>query len=367
MHTGGIQKVNVAADSETSESAAAVSNTGDKDSYAPGRIHADIVGVPLDERSDLAPLVERARKSIEDAVPENTRRAYESDLAHFFFWCTARRLSALPASPDVIALYMRDITDEGRNPTKKRRLKWATVQRACAAVCALHSRPGHGSPWDAAPVAAMRDALSRELGVRPTKKRAIDDALLARLCELAPPSMLGLRDRALLGIGWAGAFRRSELVGLEAADIVERAKKGIVLLVRTSKTDQESKGELVPIFFGRTEERCPVRSLDAWLEASGITSGPIFRALGRDDRLGNGALAPSAVADRVQHYVKLAGLEWKDYGGHSLRRGYVSTAVREGRSLDAIMVITRHRSHGTVRGYIESETLFERAGGAGLL
>lgn len=109
-----------------------------------------------------------------------------------------------------------------------------------------------------------------------------------------------------------------------------------------------------------------MRSLDAWLVASGISDGAIFRQLGRRQQLGV-RLSPEAVFDRVRHYAKRAGLPWKEFGGHSLRRGFITTAARRGRDLDSIMVTTRHRSVSTVRGYIERETLHERGAGEGLL
>src|SRR5207249_768702 len=103
-----------------------------------------------------------------------------------------------------------------------------------------------------------------------------------------------------------------------------------------------------------------------WLDASGITSGAIFRALGRDDRL-RGRLVASAVARRMKRYAKLAQLEWRDYAAHSLRRGFITTAARRGRDLDSIAVTSRHRSMSALRGYVERETIFERAAGEGLL
>ena len=111
---------------------------------------------------------------------------------------------------------------------------------------------------------------------------------------------------------------------------------------------------------------CPVRSLDAWLAATDITTGAVFRALRRDDRLGD-RITAATVADRVKHYAKLCGLDWRDFAAHSLRSGFVTTAARRGRDLDSIMVTTRHRSTATVREYVQRETIFERAAGEGLL
>jgi site-specific recombinase XerD len=267
-------------------------------------------------------------------------------------------LVALPATPETVVLYMRHLADEG--------LKMGTIERALAAISTGHVRVRYASLWTHPLVDDMRAALRRELGVQVNKKLAADDEVLRAMLDVLPTSLLGLRDRALLTVGWAGAFRRSELVALDVADIVERRPKGIALLVRRSKTDQEGRGERIPIFHSNREEHCPVRSLDAWLVAAGISEGAIFRALGRDERLGK-RLAPAAVADRVKHWVTVAGFEAESFAGHSLRSGFVTTAARRGKDLDAIMVTTRHRSVATVREYVQRETIFERAAGEGLL
>ena len=310
--------------------------------------------------SALADLVARAAKTLDDAVPVNTKRAYEGDLRRFAAWCTSAGLPAMPAAPATIAIYMRHLADTGH--------KVSTIVRAVGAIANAHTRAGRPSPWTHSLVADMRVALGRKLGVRPAKKCAAGDEVLRRMLAALPSAgLLALRDRALLTIGWCGAFRRSELVALDVAD-VSRAPKGLVVLVGRSKTDQEGAGEEIPIFFSNAAECCPVRSVDAWLVAAGISEGAIFRRLGRRQELGE-RLSPAAVLDRVKHYAKLAGLPFADFGfsAHSLRSGFITTAARRGRDLDSIMVTTRHRSERVARGYIQRETLHERGAGEGLL
>ncbi len=328
----------------------------DKSGYQGGSMESDTLAV-VSGAADLAPLVERTRQSLHDAVPPNTRRAYEGDLRRFASWCTGVGLAAMPASPETIVLYLRHLADAPH--------RVSTIERALAAICTAHVRAGLPSPWQHPLIDDMRTALRRELGVRPTKKVAADDEVLRRLLAVLPDSLLGLRDRALLTLGWAAALRRSELVAIDVED-VRRAPKGLVLLIPESKTDQERRGEEVPVFFSNNAEHCPVRSLDAWLATAGIAQGAIFRAVGRVERLGP-RLSAAAVADRVQHWAKRAGFDWREYAGHSLRSGFVTTAARRGKDLDSIMVTTRHRSTETLRGYIQRETLFERGAGEGLL
>jgi integrase len=264
----------------------------------------------------------------------------------------------MPTTPETIVLYMRLLADHGHAVS--------TIARAVAAICTAHTHAGFSSLWKHPLVADMLNALRRELGTRPKKKKNADDDVLRKLVSVLPTSLIGIRDRALLTLGWTGALRRSELVALDVADVT-RAPKGLVILVCVSKTDQERRGEEIPIFYSNDPALCPVRSLDAWLEASGITCGPIFRALGRGDRLGSSALGAATVADRVKHYAKVAGLDAHEFAAHSLRRGFISTAARRGRDLDSIMVTSRHRSVSTLREYIERESIFERGAGEGLL
>jgi integrase len=309
------------------------------------------------EDSALAGLAQRTRRTIQDAVPRNTRVGYEGDLRRFAAWCTVMGLAAMPAEPGTIAMYMRALADAGR--------EWSTIQRALAAICTAHTRAGRPSPWGHRLVKDMRAALRRELGTRPKKKKAAHDELLRQMLAVLPGTLLGIRDRALLTLGWCAARRESELVALDVPDVT-RAPKGLTLLVRSSKTDQDAAGEEVPVFFSNAAEHCPVRSLDAWLAASGISEGAIFRRLGRRQQLGE-RLVAEAVCARVKHWALVAGLDPGSFGGHSLRSGFITTAARRGRDLDSIMVTTRHRSERTVRGYIERETLHERGAGEGLL
>lgn len=308
--------------------------------------------------AELAALVEHTRATLDKAVPQNTRRAYEGDLRRFANWSVALGLEPLPASPATVAIYLRALANQG--------YKYSTIERALAAICTAHVRAGHASPWMHAHVADIRARLKVELGVRPQKKRAADEEILRQLLSVVPANrLLGLRDRAMLTIGWCAALRRSELVALDVTDVT-RAPKGGVVFLEKSKTDQERHGEEVPIFFSNLSEHCPIRSLDGWLDASGIADGALFRQIGRRQELGE-RLLPAAVLDRVQHYAKLAGLPYRDFGAHSLRSGFATAAARHGKSTDSIQVVTRHRSLTTLLGYIQRATLHERGAGEGLL
>ena len=172
-----------------------------------------------------------------------------------------------------------------------------------------------------------------------------------------PDGILGTRDRALLLVGFSSACRRSELVGLDHQD-VQPTSDGLVLTLRRSKTDQEGAGRSIGVPYGSDPNTCPVRSLAAWLDASGITAGPIFRPINRHGHVGSSRLSDRSVALIVKKYAAAAGLGPQHYSGHSLRAGLATSAAAAGASERAIMAQTGHRSAAMVRRYIRDGSLF---------
>ena len=172
-----------------------------------------------------------------------------------------------------------------------------------------------------------------------------------------PDRLLGVRDRALLLVGFAGAFRRSELVSLNVRDL-KFTNDGLTVTLRRSKTDQEGSGRKVGIPYGSSPETCPVRSLRAWLEASGIESGPVFRPINRHGQIRPSRLSDRAVALIVKRAAEAAGKDPAEFAGHSLRSGLATAAAIGGASERAIMKQTGHRSTAMVRRYIRDGSLF---------
>jgi integrase len=171
-----------------------------------------------------------------------------------------------------------------------------------------------------------------------------------------PDGLLGVRDRALLLVGFAGAFRRSELVSLDRPDL-EFTKDGLTVMLRRSKSDQEGQGRKVGIPYGSNPETCPVRALQAWLEAAAITDGPVFRGVTRHGKV-QGRLSGYAVALIVKRYAAVGGLDPSRYAGHSLRAGLATAAAIGGASERSIMNQTGHKSITMVRRYIRDGNLF---------
>ncbi len=209
--------------------------------------------------------------------------------------------------------------------------------------------------------------LRRERGVAPARKKPVLVADLQQILKQIPDSLLGLRDRALLLVGFAGAFRRSELVALDAGDI-EPTREGLIVTVRRSKTDQAGEGRKIGIPPGVEEATCPVAALDRWLAAARIDSGPLFRTMNRHGRVLDRRLSAEGVAIVVKRYVEKLGYDPAQLAGHSLRAGLATSAAAAGKSERAIMNQTGHRSVATVRRYIRDGNLFREnaAGGLGL-
>jgi site-specific recombinase XerD len=189
-------------------------------------------------------------------------------------------------------------------------------------------------------------------------------AKMLGMVATAPESLTGLRDRALLLLGFAGAFRRSELVALDVADIAEN-ETGLLVRIRSSKTDQEGEG--VTIAIARGDIACPVKALRVWLDAAGIETGPIFRPIDKAGTVRPSRLTCRSVANFVKAYAARAGLDASAYSGHSLRSGFLTSAAGKGASIFKMMDVSRHKSVDTPRGYVRDAELFKDHAGTGLL
>ncbi len=179
---------------------------------------------------------------------------------------------------------------------------------------------------------------------------------LKHIVQSLPENLLGLRNRALLLLGFTGAFRRSELVSLDLTDY-EVTKEGLVIVIRRSKTDQMGEGRPVGIPYG-TGKTCPVQALQEWIQASGIQTGAIFRVMNRHGQVLSKRLSGEAVALVVKKYVEELGFDSERFAGHSLRAGLAISAAAAGKSEKSIMKQTGHRTSETVRRYIRDGNLF---------
>jgi site-specific recombinase XerD len=299
---------------------------------------------------ELAELGERMRDYVTASKSPNTLRAYRSDWADFTGWCDARDLAALPASPGTVAAYLTDLAET---------VATATLARRVTSISQAHKAAGHEDPpTRSALVHETMKGIRRTFGVAAAKKAPLRSGDIRTLvATLDVDSLGGLRDRALLVVGFAGAFRRSELVALDVAD-VDWTTDGLVVRIRRSKTDQQGEGTSIGLPFGSDPATCPVRTLRAWLDAAGIEEGAIFRQVDRHGRMA-GRMSARAAAERVKVACARAGLDAARYGGHSLRAGLITSAIEGGATEFRTMAHSRHRSVHVFRGYVRDLNLLD--------
>ena len=304
----------------------------------------------VDLRNPLAAWEPQARAFLLASKAANTLRAYRADWNHFTAWCAAHEQASLPAVPETVAYYLTALAGSH---------KPATLVRRLTAISKAHQAAGHPSPASTqhACVSEILKGIKRTVGTAQPGKEPLFTVEIRKMIDALPSNLQGARDRALLVIGFAGGFRRSELAALDVEDVAETGD-GLVLALRRSKTDQEGQGAKVALPFGSHPETCPVRSFRAWIAASGITAGPVFRGVNNRGQLAGKRLDSNSVARIVKKCARRAGLDPAPYAGHSLRAGFCTQAYLNGVPELSIMRQSRHQSLDTVRKYIRDKSLF---------
>jgi integrase len=247
-----------------------------------------------------------------------------------------------------VALYATDMADA---------FKPSTISRRLVSIAQAHKAAGHPSPTTDERVRLVNAGIRRVHGTAPRQVRPVVTEDLRRMVDACGSDPAGVRDRALLLIGFAAALRRSELVALDFTD-VEETREGLVVTVRRSKTDQEGAGRKIGVPYGSNPATCPVRAWRSWVEHSVITDGPLFRGIDRHGNVANSRLGDRGVALTVKRRAERAGIDPDTVSGHSLRAGLASAAAAAGVSERAIAATTGHKSMTVLRGYIRDGNLF---------
>ncbi|MRG86708.1 site-specific integrase [Salinibacillus xinjiangensis] len=306
--------------------------------------------------TEVQELQKEAREHLANSKSKNTKRAYGTDWNQFESWCQAHALESLPTEPQTLVSY---ITFLGR--TKKA----ATIKRKMTAISQRHETAGFKSPTKTALVKGVWEGIQRRIGIKEEGKEALWLHELRRVIEVLPQNkLIGVRNRAILVIGWSAALRRSELVSLNIEDI-SKTRDGLILQLNKSKTDQKGEGHMIALPFGSNPTTCPVRSFEDWIAAADITEGALFR---RVDRHGNvmGRLTDQSVRLVVKKCCEDVGLDAKRYGAHSLRSGFCSTAAKAGKAEHQIMKQTRHKRSDSLQRYIKKANLFDDNAASGI-
>lgn len=311
-------------------------------------------------KAESIALATRARAYARDARSSSTREAYRADWADFSGWAKRKGLAAAPpVAGELVAIYVAELADQGK--------AWATIARRVAAISQVCALAGGPSPRTSSALREVMKGVRRRYaleGRRQKGKTALELEALRRVVSGLPAWLIGLRDRALLVVGWTGGFRRGELAALELEDLEERPE-GFIVHVRRSKTDQAGKGQTKILPYGSDPSTCPVRTLKTWLEVAGVTSGRVFRSVNQHSHVGE-RLSGRAIADVIKRRVGEAGLDPAKFSGHSLRAGFCTTAAKRGKNPRAIMAQTGHRSAEMVLKYVRAANVFEDNAATGI-
>lgn len=303
--------------------------------------------------------LDEARRYAKKSRSERTWRAYKGDWAVFEAWCQGVALTPLPAEAQTIAMFVASQAADGLSPS--------TLTRRLSAIRLVHLGAGHASAHNTIQVTEVMRGIRRDWG-RPSAKKApaIDEEIKQMADAVEAGTAKGLRDRALLLFGFAGAFRRSELVALNTWNLEER-EEGLKVTIARSKTDQEGQGQRIAIPWQAASAYCPVQALKDWLTVAEIERGALFRRMYRSDKVGTGRLSAQSVALVIKDYAHKAGLDSSRYSGHSLRSGFLTSAAKNRASIFKMADQSRHRSLDVLRQYVKDEDLFRDNAGSQLL
>lgn len=320
--------------------------------------------LPISDKlpADLLAEIDGARDTLAASKASSTQKAYASDWERFCDFCDARNVEARPAHPDIVALFAHVEAEAGIAPV--------TIGRRVAAINHHHKEAGLASPTardGAGVIAQMMAGVRRKYARKKDQKApAAADVLTAMLATISGIGLRAKRDRAILAIGMAGAFRRSEIAAMQLPDLAFESA-GVRITIPRSKGDQEAKGQEIAIPEGRHIR--PVSLLGDWLEAAELKSpdaatgkprtGPVFRRLTRDDALTAAPITDKTVARLVKACASAAGLDPALFSGHSLRAGFLTEAAAKRANLFKMKDHSRHKSLDTVAGYVRDAAIFD--------
>jgi len=313
-------------------------------------IYEEHENVPSSLTCELEQLSASMNDYLRASKAKNTVRAYQSDWNQFSKWCNRFSFVTLPADEEVVGAYISYLADCGR--------RTSTIRRHLTSIAEAHrAAKFERAPTETFFVRQVWKGIKHKKKLATTQKVAAVIADIRRMIDAQPPSLMGLRNKMILLIGYAGAFRRSEIIGLDWED-VQFVREGMIINLRQSKTDQEGDGRKVGIQYGTRWETCPVRGLEEWMERSQMKSGPIFRRFDRFGQVTKHRLSAQSVALVVKEAARSAGLDADQYSGHSLRAGSATQGAKSGAGESVIMKQTGHTSSDMVRRYIRDGNLF---------
>ena len=303
--------------------------------------------------TDLKLLHEATLNNLKSSKANNTLRAYKSDFKDFVTFCVKHGLNSLPSDPKTVSLYLTHLSKNSKISTLRRRL---------VSISMVHKLKGHYLDTKHPIIVENLMGIRRVKGsIQKGKKPILINHLklvINAINEKNIEEIKKFRDKSLILIGFSGGFRRTELISIDYEDL-EFVPEGLKISIRRSKTDQFGEGMIKGIPYFSNEIYCPIVNLKKWLDISKIKSGPIFRRFSKGSSLTNTRLSDQSVVLLMKEYLNLAGIENKNFAGHSLRSGFATVAAESGADERSIMAMTGHKTTQMVRRYIKEANLFK--------
>ena len=304
--------------------------------------------------TDIKALEEETLLNLKNSKANNTFRAYKSDFRDFEIFCVQNGFKSLPSDPKIVSLYLTHLSTKD--------LKMSTLKRRLVSIGVIHRLKGHYLDNKHPSIIENVMGIKRRKGSNQEAKKPILishlKAIINVIDQVDKAESKKLRDRTIILIGFSGGFRRNEIVSLNFEDL-DFVPEGVKIHIRRSKTDQFGEGSIKALPYFDSSEYCPVISLKKWIKISKINSGPIFRRFSKGLKLSEKRLTDQTVALLIKEYLSIAGIDSKNYSGHSLRSGFATTAAESGAEERSIMAMTGHKSTEMVRRYIKEANLFK--------
>jgi len=304
--------------------------------------------------TDVRLLHEETLNNLKNSKAINTIRAYKSDFKDFASFCVKNGFKSLPSEPKIVSLYLTSLSIKD--------IKISTIKRRLVSIGVIHKLKGHYLDTKHPVIIENLMGIKRKKGSLQRGKKPILinqlKAIVNVINEEKIKKIKKLRDKTLILIGFAGGFRRAELVSIDYEDL-EFVPEGVKIVIRKSKTDQFGEGMIKGLPYFSNSSYCPVLHLKKWLELVNIKSGPIFRRFKKNFKLSHNRLTDQTVALLLKSHLAAAGIENKNYSGHSLRSGFATVSAEFGADERSIMAMTGHKTTQMVRRYIREANIFK--------
>ena len=304
--------------------------------------------------TDIKALQEETLLNLQNSKANNTVRAYKSDFNNFALFCAQNGFKSLPSEPKIVSLYITHLSSKG--------IKMSTLKRRLVSIGVIHKLKGHYLDTKHPVIIENIMGIKRRKGsIQKGKKPLLINNLkkiINAIDEHNTENIKKFRDRSIILMGFSGGFRRNEIVSLDYDDL-DFVNEGLKISIKRSKTDQFGEGSIKGLPYFDNTQYCPVLSLKNWIEISRIRSGPLFRRFSKGTKLSEKRLSDQTVALLIKKYLKIAGIDSKNYSGHSLRSGFATSAAEAGVEERNIMSMTGHKSPEMVRRYIKEANIFK--------